>query len=190
MATIQDEYLVKGSSLKGIADAIRSKTGTSGDLPFNDFASKISSISSSGSLLVDYGGVDWADFTHVSDGNYDVFVCEIDVLPKIFTISEPLPNVGDPFVTIIRTYFTTSDGSILSEDEVINWSDNTIRIPIVDNDSVSLSDPDVGIDTAGGFLSTPLEVLGYPHTFPIAIYNAPDGISLTKITSLYCIGVF
>lgn len=190
MATIQDEYLVKGSSLKGIADAIRSKTGISGDLPFNDFVSKISGISSSGSLLVDYGGVDWADFNLVSSDPYDVVTCDIDVLPEIFTTSGPLPNVGDSFVTIIRTYFTTTDGRSLSVDAVINWSDDTIRLPIVDNNSVSLSDPSAGIDTAGGLLSESLEVLGYPSTFPIAVYNSPDhGASLTKITGLYCIGV-
>lgn len=47
----EQEYLVKGSTLTGIANAIRSKAGTTGTFPLNEFASKIESISAGASVL-------------------------------------------------------------------------------------------------------------------------------------------
>lgn len=45
------EYLVKGSTLTVIANAIRSKAGITGTFPLNEFASKIESISAGASVL-------------------------------------------------------------------------------------------------------------------------------------------
>ena len=47
----EQEYLVKGSTLTGIANAIRSKAGITGTFPLNEFASKIESISAGTSVL-------------------------------------------------------------------------------------------------------------------------------------------
>ena len=47
----EQEYLVKGSTLTGIANAIRSKAGITGTFPLNEFASKIESISAGASVL-------------------------------------------------------------------------------------------------------------------------------------------
>lgn len=47
----EQEYLVKGSTLTGIANAIRSKAGINGTFPLNEFASKIESISAGASVL-------------------------------------------------------------------------------------------------------------------------------------------
>lgn len=47
----EQEYLVKGSTLTGIAGAIRSKVGITGTFPLNEFASKIESISAGTSVL-------------------------------------------------------------------------------------------------------------------------------------------
>lgn len=47
----EQEYLVKGSTLTGIANAIRSKAGTTGTFPLSEFASKIESISAGASVL-------------------------------------------------------------------------------------------------------------------------------------------
>lgn len=41
----EQEYLVKGSTLTGVANAIRSKVGITEAFPLNEFASKIESIS-------------------------------------------------------------------------------------------------------------------------------------------------
>lgn len=41
----EQEYLVKGSTLTGVANAIRSKAGITGTFPLSEFASKIESIS-------------------------------------------------------------------------------------------------------------------------------------------------
>lgn len=41
----EQEYLVKGSTLTGVANAIRSKAGITEAFPLNEFASKIESIS-------------------------------------------------------------------------------------------------------------------------------------------------
>ena len=56
----EQEYLVKGSTLTGIANAIRSKTGASGNFPLNSFATKISSIQtgSGGSATPTFIGLD------------------------------------------------------------------------------------------------------------------------------------
>lgn len=47
----EQEYLVKGSTLTGIANAIRSKAGITGTFPLNEFASKIEGISAGASVL-------------------------------------------------------------------------------------------------------------------------------------------
>lgn len=47
----EQEYLVKGNTLTGIANAIRSKAGITGTFPLNEFASKIESISAGASVL-------------------------------------------------------------------------------------------------------------------------------------------
>lgn len=47
----EQEYLVKGSTLTGIANAIRSKAGITGTFPLSEFASKIESISAGASVL-------------------------------------------------------------------------------------------------------------------------------------------
>lgn len=47
----EQEYLVKGSTLTGVANAIRSKAGITGTFPLNEFASKIESISAGASVL-------------------------------------------------------------------------------------------------------------------------------------------
>ena len=47
----EQEYLVKGSTLTGVANAIRSKSGITGTFPLNEFASKIESISAGASVL-------------------------------------------------------------------------------------------------------------------------------------------
>lgn len=47
----EQEYLVKESTLTGIANAIRSKAGTTGTFPLNEFASKIENISAGASVL-------------------------------------------------------------------------------------------------------------------------------------------
>lgn len=48
----EQEYLVKGSTLTGIANAIRSKAGTTGTFPLSEFASKIESISAGGASVL------------------------------------------------------------------------------------------------------------------------------------------
>lgn len=47
----EQEYLVKGSTLTGVANAIRSKAGITGTFPLSEFASKIESISAGASVL-------------------------------------------------------------------------------------------------------------------------------------------
>ena len=47
----EQEYLVKGSTLTGAANAIRSKIGITEAFPLNEFASKIESISAGTSVL-------------------------------------------------------------------------------------------------------------------------------------------
>lgn len=47
----EQEYLVKGSTLTGIANAIRSKAGITEAFPLSEFASKIESISAGASVL-------------------------------------------------------------------------------------------------------------------------------------------
>ena len=47
----EQEYLVKGSTLTGIANAIRSKAGITEAFPLSEFASKIASISAGASVL-------------------------------------------------------------------------------------------------------------------------------------------
>ena len=47
----EQEYLVKGSTLTGVANAIRSKAGITGAFPLSEFASKIESISAGTSVL-------------------------------------------------------------------------------------------------------------------------------------------
>ena len=47
----EQEYLVKGSTLTGVANAIRSKAGITEAFPLSDFASKIESISAGTSVL-------------------------------------------------------------------------------------------------------------------------------------------
>lgn len=47
----EQEYLVKGSTLTGVANAIRSKAGITGTFPLDEFASKIESISVGASVL-------------------------------------------------------------------------------------------------------------------------------------------
>lgn len=47
----EQEYLVKGSTLTGVANAIRSKAGMTGAFPLSEFASKIESISAGASVL-------------------------------------------------------------------------------------------------------------------------------------------
>lgn len=44
----EQEYLVKGSTLTGVANAIRSKAGITEAFPLGEFASKIESISAGG----------------------------------------------------------------------------------------------------------------------------------------------
>ena len=56
----EQEYLIKGSTLTGIADAIRSKTGVSGSFSVNTFATKINSISGgSPSTSPTFDGMHW-----------------------------------------------------------------------------------------------------------------------------------
>lgn len=47
----EQEYLVKGSTLTGVANAIRSKAGITEAFPLSEFASKIESISAGVSVL-------------------------------------------------------------------------------------------------------------------------------------------
>lgn len=47
----EQEYLVKGSTLTGVANAIRSKVGITEAFPLSEFASKIESISAGTSVL-------------------------------------------------------------------------------------------------------------------------------------------
>lgn len=47
----EQEYLVKGSTLTGVANAIRSKAGITEAFPLSEFASKIESISAGASVL-------------------------------------------------------------------------------------------------------------------------------------------
>lgn len=47
----EQEYLVKGSTLTGVANAIRSKAGITEAFPLSEFASKIESISAEASVL-------------------------------------------------------------------------------------------------------------------------------------------
>lgn len=48
----EQEYLVKGSTLTGIANAIRSKAGITEAFPLSEFASKIESISAGGASVL------------------------------------------------------------------------------------------------------------------------------------------
>lgn len=48
----EQEYLVKGSTLTGVANAIRSKAGITGTFPLSEFASKIESISAGGASVL------------------------------------------------------------------------------------------------------------------------------------------
>lgn len=48
----EQEYLVKGSTLTGVANAIHSKAGITGTFPLNEFASKIESISAGGASVL------------------------------------------------------------------------------------------------------------------------------------------
>ena len=47
----EQEYLVKGSTLTGVANAMRSKAGITGTFPLNELASKSGSISTGASVL-------------------------------------------------------------------------------------------------------------------------------------------
>lgn len=47
----EQDYLVKGSTLTGVANAIRSKAGITEAFPLSEFASKIASISAGASVL-------------------------------------------------------------------------------------------------------------------------------------------
>ena len=47
----EQQYLVKGSTLTGVANAIRSKAGITEAFPLSEFASKIESISAGASVL-------------------------------------------------------------------------------------------------------------------------------------------
>lgn len=58
-------YLVKGSTLTGVADAIRSKVGITEAFPLSEFASKIASISAGGICTI------WNFYAYIfSDSNY------------------------------------------------------------------------------------------------------------------------
>lgn len=48
----EQEYLVKGSTLTGVANAIRSKAGITGTFPLSEFAQKIESISAGGASIL------------------------------------------------------------------------------------------------------------------------------------------
>lgn len=48
----EQEYLVKGSTLTGVANAIRSKAGITGTFPLSEFVSKIESISAGGASVL------------------------------------------------------------------------------------------------------------------------------------------
>ena len=48
----EQEYIVKGSTLTGVANAIRSKAGITGTFPLSEFASKIQSISAGGASVL------------------------------------------------------------------------------------------------------------------------------------------
>lgn len=48
----EQEYLVKGSTLTGVANAIRSKVGITEAFPLSEFASKIESISAGGASVL------------------------------------------------------------------------------------------------------------------------------------------
>lgn len=48
----EQEYLVKGSTLTGVANAIRSKAGITGTFTLSEFASKIESISAGGASVL------------------------------------------------------------------------------------------------------------------------------------------
>lgn len=48
----EQEYLVKGSTLTGVANAIRSKIGITEAFPLSEFASKIESISAGGASVL------------------------------------------------------------------------------------------------------------------------------------------
>lgn len=48
----EQEYLVKGSTLTGVANAIRSKVGITEAFPLSEFASKIESISAGGTSVL------------------------------------------------------------------------------------------------------------------------------------------
>lgn len=48
----EQEYLVKGSTLTGVANAIRSKAGITGTFPLSEFSSKIQSISAGGASVL------------------------------------------------------------------------------------------------------------------------------------------
>lgn len=48
----EQEYLVKGSTLTGVANAIRSKAGITEAFPLSEFASKIESISAGGASVL------------------------------------------------------------------------------------------------------------------------------------------
>ena len=48
----EQEYLVKGSTLTGVANAIRSKAGITEAFPLSEFASKIQSISAGGASVL------------------------------------------------------------------------------------------------------------------------------------------
>ena len=48
----EQEYLVKGSTLTGVANAIRSKAGITGTFPLSEFASKIERISAGGASVL------------------------------------------------------------------------------------------------------------------------------------------
>ena len=48
----EQEYLVKGSTLTGVANAIRSKAGITGTFPLSEFASKIEGISAGGASVL------------------------------------------------------------------------------------------------------------------------------------------
>lgn len=64
ISTAEDkDYLIKGSTLKGIANAIRNKIGATGDIAVTDMAAKISEITG--------GGGSGADVVYVTFLNHD-----------------------------------------------------------------------------------------------------------------------
>lgn len=117
----EQEYLVKGSTLTGIANAIRSKTGVNGSFPLNTFATKINSISAgSGSSVPTFTGFD------------------LDAPEKVVQPMEGYTEAGSLSISMSEVYGNTPSAGanlviflIPKTSNIQDFSTNTNHIPFL-----------------------------------------------------------